>query len=103
MEWYALIFVAIVIEALITYAKTFVVDKKIQWQVIASVALGVLCAIAFKVDLFEIGGITSTIPYFGMVLTGVLMSRGSNYLYDVIKKITSIATSPASTNVIVSK
>ena len=36
MEWYTLIFVAIIIEALITYAKTFVVDKKIQWQVIAS-------------------------------------------------------------------
>lgn len=101
MEWYTLIFVAIIIEALITYAKTFVVDKKIQWQVVASAVLGILCAVAFNVDLFKIGGITSSIPYFGIVLTGILLSRGSNYLYDIIKKITSIAT--GSNTVVVSK
>lgn len=89
MKWYALIFVAIVIEGLITYAKTLFVDRKFQWQIFTAMVIGVVCALAFNIDLFALGGITSTVPYIGMVLTGILLSRGSNYVFDLIGKLTN--------------
>ena len=81
---------AIVIEGLITYAKTLVVERKLQWQILAAMVLGVGCALAFGVDLFEIAGIKANVPYVGEILTGVLLSRGSNYVYDLIGQITKL-------------
>ena len=92
MEWYSLIFVAIVIEGIISYAKTLFVDKDFKWQILAAMGLGVLSAIAFGLDLFALAGINSQIPYFGMVLTGILLSRGSNYIFDIFKKIKGVKT-----------
>lgn len=88
MEWYALIFLAIVIEGLVTYTRTLVVDKVFQWQILAAMGLGIGCALAFGVDLFAIAGINSNVPFVGEILTGVVLSRGSNYLFDLIGQIT---------------
>ena len=90
MEWYAILFLAIVIEAVITYAKTLFVEKKFQWQIAAAMLLGIGCALAFGIDLFEVAGIPAAVPYVGTVLTGVLLSRGSNYMFDLIGQLTKI-------------
>lgn len=60
-----------------------------MWQKIVSIVLGVVVAIGFGVDLFAMFGLTSTIPYLGTVLSGLLMSRGANYINDILAKITS--------------
>ena len=78
---------AILIEAVITYLKTWVVDKKLQWQVIVSVMLGIIVSIAYNLDIPAAVGITCGIPYIGCAITGILISRGSNYIFDLIKKI----------------
>ncbi len=88
MKWYGLIFLAIVIEGVITYAKTLFVNKTFQWQILASMVFGVGCALAFGVDLFAIAGIEAAVPYVGQILTGVLLSRGSNYVFDLLGKLT---------------
>lgn len=90
MNFYSLIFVSIIIEGLISYGKTLVSEKKLQWPVVISMALGVLCAVAFGIDIFDLAGIEAHIPYVGMVLTGVLLSRGSNYVSDILGSIGSI-------------
>lgn len=90
MQWYSLLFVTVIIEALITYGKTIVREKKLQWQVLLSMALGVVCAFGFGIDLFAVAGIEAKIPYLGIVLTGILLSRGSNYIFDLISTITKL-------------
>lgn len=60
-----------------------------MWQKIVSIVLGIVVAIGFGVDLFAMFGLTSTIPYLGTVLSGLLMSRGANYISDILAKITS--------------
>ncbi len=90
MKWYALLFLAVIIEAVITYAQTLVVNKRIQWQIAAAMLLGVGCALAFGIDLFAIAGIPAAVPYVGQILTGVLLSRGSNYVFDLIGKLTTV-------------
>ena len=99
MQWYSLLFMAIIIEALITYGRTVFVDKRIQWQVLASMLLGVICAISFEVDLFATAGVHASVPYVGMVLTGILLSRGSNYLFDLLGTITNLKVSNVVYNV----
>lgn len=98
MEFFGLLFFAIIIEGIVSYVKTFFVDGKIQWQTMVALALGVVVALAYQVDLLASVGLTSAIPYIGSVLTGILISRGSNYIFDLIKLIGElIAKTKAST------
>lgn len=86
-EFFGIILMAIVVEGVVTYVKEWFVDKKVAWQQVLAVALGVLVAIGYGADLFALFGLVSTIPYLGAVLTGVLIARGSNYIFDLIKQV----------------
>ena len=79
--------VSVVVEGLVSYAKMLVVDRKIEWQIVVAVALGVIFAIAYGIDIFAMLGMNSIIPYFGNVMSGVLMSRGANYIFDMLKSV----------------
>ena len=80
---------AIVVEGIIAYVKTFFVDGKIQWQMITSLVLGIVVALAYSLDLLALCGLESNIPFIGQVLTGILLSRGANYIADLIKLLIS--------------
>lgn len=83
----AIIAISVVVEGLVSYAKMLVVDRKIEWQIVVAVALGVIFAIAYGIDVFALLGMESIIPYFGSVMSGILMSRGANYIFDMFKTI----------------
>lgn len=53
------------------------------------ISLGIIVAILYNLDLPEYFNIKSRIPYIGCIFTGILISRGSNYIYDLISKIMS--------------
>lgn len=88
--FFGIVFAAIIVEGIITYVKTFFVDKHFQWQLLVGLVLGVLVAVVYSLDLFDLVGMTAVIPYVGSVLTGILISRGSNYVYDLIDLIAGI-------------
>lgn len=90
MEFFGLVFLAVVVEGLITYAKMAVVDKAVQWQVVASIVLGVLVAVVYDCDLFALFDLSASLPFVGNVLTGVLLSRGANYISDLVKTLTGL-------------
>ncbi len=87
-------FLAIIVEGIITYIKNFFVGGKFQWQLVVAVALGVLTSVAYNIDLFSLLGMVTVIPYLGCVLTGVLISRGSNYIFDLIGQLTNNKSTP---------
>lgn len=87
MTFFNLVYAGIVIEGIITYIKTFAVEGNFKWQMLVGIGLGILVALAYNIDLFAIGGLVSSIPYVGCVLTGILISRGSNYIFDLIKSL----------------
>ncbi len=89
MEMYSIIVMSILIEAVITYTKTLVIEKNIQWQIIAAVVLSVAVCLLYGLDIPALVGIKSPVPYVGSIITGILVSRGSNYIYDLIKTLTS--------------
>ena len=85
-----MIMIAILVEGIITYFNEFFISGNTPWQMIFSLTLGIIIAISYKLDLPKIIGLKSDIAYVGSVLTGILISRGSNYLYDLFTKLTTI-------------
>ena len=81
---------AIIIEAEITYINQFFVSGEVCWQMLLSIVLGILISIAYEIDIPKYLNLHSRIPYLSNILTGILISRGSNYIYDLITKIIQI-------------
>lgn len=82
---------AVLIEGLVEYGKSIEEmfskgeTKKGVIQ-LTTILLGVLMAFAFNADVFVPVGMNVN-HIIGMVLTGVIMSRGSNYVSDLIGKL----------------
>ena len=82
-----IIAVAILIEGLVEYGKNIAEmfyggEKKTAITQMVTIVVGIGLAFAFNADMFIPLG-----HYIGMVLTGIVMSRGSNYVSDLIGKI----------------
>ena len=93
MEGIALIIaLAVITEALVEYAKSIgralvgSEKKAAVTQLLAIVVSSLLC-FAAGADLFQIVGINFSWPWLGTILTGVLGSRGANYLSDLLGKL----------------
>ncbi|MBN3014079.1 hypothetical protein [Ruthenibacterium lactatiformans] len=83
---------AITVEALIQYSKTIIemLEKK-QYKTfatqLAAILLSVFICFAAGVDLYTLVGVSFAIPWLGMLFTGIVVSRGSNYTSDFIKRL----------------
>lgn len=83
MEQFALVLAAsVIVEAIIEYAKN-IKDHPSQ---VASLLVGIFIAFAFDVKAFNMMGFSLN-AWVDIVLTGLLISRGSNYAADLIKRI----------------
>ncbi|MFR1178855.1 MAG: hypothetical protein ACLSDH_02165 [Bacilli bacterium] len=78
---------AILIEGIITYINQFFVQENFCWQMLFSIALGIVIAVAYKLDLPAYFNLKSDMPYIGYILTGILLSRGSNYFFDLLEHV----------------
>ena len=81
---------AMLVEGIITYLNEFFISGIAPWQMILSLVLGIVIAVAYKFDLPKYLKMESQIPYVGCILTGILISRGSNYVYDTLKALNLI-------------
>lgn len=97
-----IIMVAIVLEALVEYVKTFeamIISRAYKTAITQGITiiLGIGLAFVFHLQLFN--GAMSEIyeglkinPTIDMILTGILFSRGSNYFSDLISKLQKPST-----------
>lgn len=81
---------AIIIEATITYINQFFVSEKFCLEMFLSIIFGIVISIAYEIDIPKYLNLNSRIPYLSNILTGILISRGSNYIYDLMAKIIQI-------------
>ena len=86
-KFLALVSMAILVEAIISYVQEI---KTIKSPLMWSILLGVIVALVYGMDVPNLLGINARIPFVGEVLTGVIMARGSNYLYDLIGRFTNL-------------
>lgn len=57
---------------------------------LGAIIIGVIIAVAGNFDLFQIVGLPLGIKYLGSVLTGLLISRGSNFLHDILGNVSQM-------------
>ena len=86
-----IISVAILVEALVEYGKSIEGmfsehDYKTAITQLITIGMGILLAFAFHINAFAVLGIDVS-PVVGTVLTGIIISRGSNYASDLIGKL----------------
>jgi hypothetical protein len=88
---------AFLVEALVEYGK-LIFKGQINWTQLIALLIGVGLAFLFDANLFALLGIPMTLPIAGVILTGVLGSRGANYLADVVKKLQQMIGGGINTN-----
>ena len=67
-------------------------EKETSWKYWASlvggIALSILIAYNWNLNLFKMVGFPEgNVPLVGVILTGFIISRGSNYIADLLKMI----------------
>lgn len=62
-------------------------EGKFSIDKLGSLVIGLLIAVTGQLDLCALVGVSLVIPYLGMILTGILFSRGANFIHDLLSKI----------------
>lgn len=83
---------AIIVEALVQYAKTVITmlenkQYKTFGTQLAAILIAVFICFAAGADIFALMGISFSVHWLGTLLTGIVISRGSNYASDLIKRL----------------
>lgn len=52
---------------------------------LGALVTGVVLAVGTGTDFFALLGLPVKIPYLGLVCTGIIASRGANFLHDILK------------------
>lgn len=87
MGFSQLIVIAILVEAVWENLKMIWESNKISINRIGSIVLSVLICCLAQIDIFLIVGIQLTFPVVGWILTGVICSRGANFINDLFTKL----------------
>ena len=87
MDFAQLIVVAILVEAIWENIKMIYDKDKFNISMIGSLVLGIIVCVVFKIDIFPIVGLSAVIPFIGSIFTGIIVSRGANFVNDLFKKL----------------
>jgi len=78
-----LVAIAVVAESIWETVKMIGKDGQFNWDRIGALIVGLLIALGTGADLFQLMEMPFRIPYIGTVLTGLLISRGANFMHDL--------------------
>lgn len=87
MEVTGLIIVAILIEAIWENLKMIWKKGKFNVNMLGSLILGIIICILAKINIFSIVGIELSIEVVGFIFTGIIVSRGANFVNDLFSKL----------------
>lgn len=87
MKFAQLITIAILVEAIWENLKMVWQNGKLSVDRIGSLILGITICLFSKMDIFALLNIPLNIAYLGSIFTGIICSRGANFVHDLYKKI----------------
>lgn len=87
MEFAQLITVAILVEAIWENIKMIYQSGKVSISMIGSLVIAILICVLTSMDVFPLVGLTINVPIVGSVLTGIIVSRGANFVSDLFTKL----------------
>ncbi|NLL31068.1 MAG: hypothetical protein GX258_08545 [Clostridiales bacterium] len=86
---FIIIIISILAESIWETLKMVWQNGKLCIDKVGALLVSILITISTGLDIFELLKINNKIPYLGIILTGILVSRGSNFVHDLIVKLTS--------------
>lgn len=90
MNILGLLVIAVLAEAVWETCKMVWQNGKLNIDRVGALVVGLLLAIGTGLDLMFMVGIPIKIPYVGRILTGLLISRGANFVHDILQSINNI-------------
>lgn len=90
MNILSLVVLALIGEAVWETLKMTWQNGKVSIDRVGALVVGLALAIGTGLDLMSMVGIPMTIPYVGIILTGLLVSRGANFIHDILASINNI-------------
>jgi len=87
MEFIGILFLATLVEGLITYLfgeKGPTLYSNRAYLRYVSLALGISLSIAYAVDIPAMVGLASDFSLVGSIVSGIIIGRGANYVNDII-------------------
>ena len=86
-----IVVLAVLLEGIWETAKMVWKDRKVNINQVGTLAIGIALALMAKADLPCAVGLE--LPAIaGQIITGILISRGSNYLHDLVSRLSGTAT-----------
>ncbi|NLM51371.1 MAG: hypothetical protein GX197_00885 [Firmicutes bacterium] len=82
-----IVVLAVIVEFTTEIVKSIFPSVRSRYSRVIAVLLGMILCVSTKNGLMEIFGITSPLPVLDYLLTGVIISRGSNILHDLVSKL----------------
>lgn len=65
-------------------------NGKVSIDRVGALVVGLVLAMGTGLDLMAMVGIPMTVPYVGVILTGLLISRGANFIHDILASINNV-------------
>jgi hypothetical protein len=90
MNLLSLVVLALLGESVWETLKMIWQQGKLSIDKIGALVIGVILALSTGLDLMALVGVPSKIPFLGTIFTGILISRGANFMHDLIGSIDHI-------------
>ncbi len=89
-EMLRLVILAFTVEAVWETLKMTYDKNKLSISAIGALVVGIVVALTVNFDILRVLGFEPIIPYVGVVLAGCLISRGGNFVHDLIAKFSTV-------------
>ena len=87
MQLAQILAVSTLVEAIWETLKMTWAKGKLSYDRLGALIISIAICLVTKADLFPLIGIEISIGYIGSVLTGIIASRGANFVHDIYKKV----------------
>ena len=87
MDYAQLIIIAILVEAIWENLKMIWDKNKLNINMLGSLLLSMIICVLAQINIFKIVGIELIVPIIGYLLTGIIVSRGANFVNDLFSKL----------------
>ena len=87
MDYAQLVIISILVEAIWENIKFVRKDKAINVNMVGSLIISILICVLARVDIFAVIGIDLIVKVIGSILTGIIVSRGANFVNDLFTRL----------------
>lgn len=90
MNWQVIIVLALIVEGIVTNLKFLWSKDEFSISRLVALIVSIFIAILTSADLFSLVNLPVSIPYIGAGLTGIIVSSGANFVYDLWDKLKNV-------------